>query len=174
EQPSKRNLSRSRLPLLGESADEVDNGLIGFPVLRREARDDIAKIAFVELCILADLARKEAFAQGTEWHKTDPKFFQRRDHFGFRLPPPQRIFTLQRRDRLNCMRTANGLDSRLRKTKMPHLTLRNEVFDRPRHILDRNVRIDAVLIEQVDHIRTKTFQSTLHVFADMCWLAVQT
>ena len=56
---------------------------------------------------------------------------------------------------------------------MPHLTLRNEVFDRSRHILDRNVGIDAVLIEKVDHIRSETFQSTLHVFADMFWLAVQ-
>jgi hypothetical protein len=45
--------------LLGKSADQVDQHLIRFAVLLRKTRDDVAKIAFVELGVFADCAGLE-------------------------------------------------------------------------------------------------------------------
>ena len=39
-----------------------------------------------------------------------------------------------------------------RQSEVPDLALLNQVFHRARDVFDGNVRIDAVLIEQVDHV----------------------
>jgi hypothetical protein len=49
KQLSKRDLSRCRLLLLRESAEQIHACLIRFSVLRRKARDDVAKVVFLEL-----------------------------------------------------------------------------------------------------------------------------
>ena len=44
EQPGERDLRRRRFLLFGDLAEQIDQGLIRFAVLRREARDDVAEI----------------------------------------------------------------------------------------------------------------------------------
>jgi hypothetical protein len=44
----------------------------------------------------------------------------------------------------------NRLCSCFRKAEALHFTFLNQVIDRPRHILDGRVRINAMLIEQID------------------------
>src|ERR1700683_4002088 len=103
KQPGECYLSRCRLFLLREFSNQINQGPIRLTVLRREPRDSIAKIRLVELRRVADLAGEKAFAQRAEWDEADAEFLQCRYDFRFGLSPPERIFTLECRDRLDCV-----------------------------------------------------------------------
>ena len=62
QQPSERDLSRGRLLSRRDFAKQIDESLVRFPGLWREARDDVAEIALIERRFFADRAREEAFA----------------------------------------------------------------------------------------------------------------
>jgi hypothetical protein len=49
-------------------------------------------------------------------------------------------------------------DTGLGQPEMPDFARRDQVFDRPRHILHRYVSIDAVLIEKIDVVGSETFE----------------
>ena len=70
----------------------------------------------------------------------------------FRLAPPQRVFALERGDRLDGVRATDCLHSRFRKAEVLHFAFLDQVLHRARHVLDRHVRVDTVLIEQIDDI----------------------
>src|SRR5436309_2809963 len=91
KQPCESNLGGCRLFLLRESANQINQRLIHFPVLRRKARNDIAEVGFLELRVFADLAGEEALSQWAKWNEPNPEFLQCRDHLRFRLSPPERI-----------------------------------------------------------------------------------
>jgi hypothetical protein len=50
------------------------------------------------------------------------------------------------------MGTTDGLRARLGEAEVLHLAFPDQVFHRARHILDRHVRVDAVLIVKVDRL----------------------
>ena len=156
-----------------KSANQIRQPLIRFPVLGREAWHDVAEIALLELRILSYFAGQEAFTQRTEWNQPDPEFLQRRDHLRFRLPPPKRIFTLERSDGLNGVCAANGLHACFRKSEVFHLTFLNQLLHRSGDFFDWNVRIDTVLIEQVDDIGLETLQRSLGDLLDVLRAAIQ-
>ena len=108
-----------------------------------------------------------------EWNEPDPEFLERRDHFRFRLSPPERIFALERGDGLNCVRATDGLHARFRKSEVLHLALLNQVLHRSRHVFDRHVRIDAVLIEQIDDIGLEALERGFGDLLDVLRPAVQ-
>src|SRR5713226_7345614 len=60
EQPGERDLRRRRLFLLSDPGEQVDNGLIGFDCLGREARVAAANVREVEGRVFVDLARQIA------------------------------------------------------------------------------------------------------------------
>src|SRR5664279_2748417 len=109
KQPGKRDLSRRRLFLLRELANQINQRLIRFTVLRRKARNNVAEVSFVELRVFADLASKEALAQRAEWNEPDAELLECRYNFSFRLSPPKRIFALECRHRLNGVCATDGL-----------------------------------------------------------------
>src|SRR5690348_16034348 len=76
KQPGECDLSRRRVLLLCDRAEQIDERLIRFPVLRRKARDAVPEIGAIEPCILADRSRQEAFAKRAEWNEPDPEFFE--------------------------------------------------------------------------------------------------
>ena len=67
-----------------------------------------------------------------------------------RLAPPQRVFALQRRDRLHRVGAANSLRTRLGQAEVLDLALGDQLLDGTGDVLDRDVGVDAVLVEQVD------------------------
>jgi len=99
-----------------------------FPRRRREAGNDVAEIGAVERRVLVDGAREEALAQGAEGDESDPEFLERRQHLLLGLPPPQRIFALNRRDRLDGVRAADRLHAGLGKPEMLDLALPDQVL----------------------------------------------
>ena len=56
---------------------------------------------------------------------------------------------------------------------MLHLALLDQVFDSSRNIFDRNLVIDAVLVEKIDHIGLEALERGLGDFFDVLWPAVQ-
>jgi hypothetical protein len=97
--------------------DEIDQGLVRLACFGREARDDIAKIAALELGFLVDGAREEALAQRAERDEADSELLECREYFGFRLSPPERVFALQSGDWLYGAGTADRLRAPLRTNR---------------------------------------------------------
>src|SRR6266545_709352 len=62
KQPAEGDLRRSGLLLLCESAEHIDQSLIRFSIVRREARNNTPEVALVELRIFVDRAGEESLA----------------------------------------------------------------------------------------------------------------
>ena len=102
--------------------------------------------------VLVDLAREEALAQRAVRHEADAELLQRRQHLRLGRPPPQRVLALEGGDRLDGVGPADRLHARLGEAEVLDLALPDQLLHRPGHVLDRHVRVDAVLIEQVDDV----------------------
>ena len=89
------------------------------------------------------------------------------NNFRFRLSPPQRVFALERRHRLHCVRATDRLHARFRKAKVLDLALLNQVLHRSGDIFDRHVGIDAVLIEEVNDVGLEPLQRGFGNFLDV-------
>jgi hypothetical protein len=50
------------------------------------------------------------------------------------------------------MSPADGRDAGLRKAEVQNLALSDRLFDRAGDVLDRDVRIDAMLVEKIDDV----------------------
>src|ERR1700676_1054126 len=71
------------------------------------------------------------------------------------------------------MRTTNRLHARFGQTEVLDLAFADEILYRPRDVLDRDVRVDAVLIEQIDSIGLESSQRRVGHLADVRGAAVQ-
>ena len=56
---------------------------------------------------------------------------------------------------------------------MQYLSFLHQVFHRTGYLLYRNLRVDTVLVQQVDVIGTQSFQGTFHRPTDMVGTAVE-
>ncbi len=56
--------------------------------------------------------------------------------------------------RLDGVRAADRLHARFGKAEVLHLACLNQFLHRSRHVFDRHVRVNAVLIEQIDASRS--------------------
>ena len=138
--------------MLRNSAEQVDQRLVCLQSLRRKARQRAAKIGTVEFRIFVDLARQEPLPKRAIRHETYPEFLECGYHLLLRLPPPQRIFALNCGERLDRVGAANGIYARLGKSEVLDLTGLDQFLHRARHVFDGHVRIDAVLVVEVDHV----------------------
>src|SRR5579875_2285410 len=173
QQPGERNLSGGRLFLLGNLLKQVHERLVCLQCLRRKARQNTAEIGAVELGILVNFSGEVALAERTVRHKPDAELLAGRQHMLFRTSPPQRVFALHRRDWLDGVGAPNRFRCRFRKTEMLDLALLNQVLHRARHILDGNLRVDAVLIEQVNRLHTSSLERALGTLLDVFRPAVE-
>src|SRR5579884_3858169 len=158
QQPGERDLGRCRLLAFCDFREQIDERLVGLSVLRLETRNDVAKIAFVELRFFADLAGEEAFAQRTEWNESDPEFLKRRDHLRLGISPPKRIFALECSDRMYRVGATDGLYASLGKAEVLDLAFLDKFLHGSGDVFDGHIRIDAVLIEKIDHISLQALE----------------
>jgi len=93
--------------------------------------------------------------------------------FRFRLAPPQRVFALERSHRLDGVRAADGLRASFGHPKVLHLALQNQILHRARHIFNRHVRVNAMLIEQINDIHFEPLERAFDGLFDVRRLAVQ-
>src|SRR6266853_3678428 len=82
------------------------------------------------------------------------------------------ILTLHGRDRLDGVGAAERVHAGFGHAEVLHLALRNQFLDRARHVLDRDIRVDAMLIIEIDDIGAKPFQRTLDALLDALGPAV--
>ena len=80
---------------------------------------------------------------------------------------------MQCRDRLNRVCATDGLYACLRESEVLHFALLNQLLHRSRGVFDRHVRIDSVLVEQVDDIGLETLERGLGDLLDVLGATVQ-
>src|SRR6266853_1163235 len=154
KQPSKRELSRCHLPLFREFAEQINQRLVSFTVLRVKAWDGVAEIRLIELRIFVDLACQKTLAKRSKWNESDPEFLKRRQHHFFRLPPPERVLTLKCGDRLNRVCATDRLRSCFRQAEVLNLTLLDELLHRLRDLPDvLRATIEAAPLASISRIR---------------------
>src|SRR6266542_747942 len=122
--------------------------------------------AGVARCFLDDFPGQEPLPERAEGNEADPELLERRQDLLLRLAPPERVLALQRGHRLDSMRPADRLDASLRESEVPDLPLRDQLLHRAGDVLDRHVRVDAVLVEQVDRVGAEPLQRSLDAAAD--------
>src|SRR5215218_5287575 len=152
QQPRKRDLRRSGLLAVCEGLQPLYEREVCLPVLLRESRNDVAEVSSVERRLVVDLAGEKPLTERAERHESDAELLERRKNFCLGLSPPQGVFALQRRNRVNRVRPANGLNACLRQSEVSDLAFPDEVPDCAGDVFDRHVGIDAMLIEEVDPI----------------------
>jgi hypothetical protein len=134
-----------------------------------KARNDVAEIGAIELRSCGDRASEKALTKWAEWNEADPEFFEGWQHLLFRASPPERVFALNCGDRLDAVCPTDCLDSWFRKAEVLHLTLLNEILHRSRDVFDGHVRVNAVLVEQIDDIGLESLEGGLGDFRDVLW-----
>ena len=106
-----------------KAGHQVDQSLVGLAILRAETRNAAAEVRAVEFRIRVDLAGEKAFAERAEGNEPNAELFKGGHHGLLRLPPEQRVLTLQCGNGLNRVGAANGLRTGLGETKVLHLCL---------------------------------------------------
>ena len=105
--------------------------------------------------------------------EADAEFAQHRQHRGFGVAGPQRVLRLQSGDRMHGVGAADRVHPGLGQPDVAHLALRDQLRDRADGVLDRRVRVDAVLVVQIDVVGAEAAQRTLDRGADVGRAAVQ-
>jgi hypothetical protein len=72
-----------------------------------------------------------------------------------------------RGDRLHGVRAANGLRAGLGQAEMLNFPIGDQLLDRARHVLDWHVRVNAMLVEEVDGLDTQPLQPRVAHLADV-------
>src|SRR5438270_4760878 len=67
----------------------------------------------------------------------------------------------------------DGLHSCLGKSEVLDLALLDQLLHRSCNVFDGHIRIDTMLIEEIDHIGLKAFERSLGNLLDVLWPAVQ-
>ena len=66
----------------------------------------------------------------------------------------------------------NGRWSSLRQAQIAHLAFPHKLGHGADRILNRHIRIDSMLVVQVDHLYTKTLQTGITALAYIFWFAI--
>src|SRR4051794_2219815 len=166
EKPSERDLRWGRAFGSGEMLKHRDESLVRAERLRTEARNNAPEVVLSEGSVGGDRAGEETLTERTERDKADAQGFQGRQDFLFRLAPPERILTLKGCHGLNGMSPADRLRAGLRQAEVLDLSLADEVSDRSDHVLNRHIRVDAVLVIEVDRLHPQALQRPLRGLPD--------
>ena len=155
-------VSRSTRAWLTARACSVNRG-------RLPRRSPVSNDVVVEIVPV----RKEALAERAERYEADAELDQGRQDLLLGLAPPQRVLALQRGDRLDGARPADGADAGLGQPELLDLALCDEVLDGAGDVLDRHVRVDAVLVQQVDPVGPEALQGGVDDLPDVLGAAVE-
>src|SRR5262249_2565728 len=167
KEPGKRDLGGRGLLLHGNRLQPFDQDLIRLPCLGSETRQAISEITLRERGVLIELASQKAPAEWTEWNETNAELLACRQHFPFRLAPPQRVLALQRSDGMHRVGATYGLHSGFGEAEMPDFTLTDQILDGSGDVFHGNVRVNTMLIEQIDPVSLQPLQGSICYSADV-------
>ena len=117
-------------------------------------------------------AGQEAAAQRAEGHQADPELPQHGDQVAFEVPLPERVFALQRGDRVHRVGAPDRRLARLGQAEEADLALPHQLSHRADHLLDRHGRIHPVLVKEVDAVGPEPAKRGLDRLTDVLGTAV--
>ena len=145
---------------VGERADVVDERLVRARGSRRSNRGTRARISpAANVASASTVPVRNPLPSGLNGTNPMPSSAQRRQHLGLGVAGPQRVLALHRGHR-DAPR-ARGGSCRPPASESPKcrtLPARDELADGAGDVLDRHVRVDAVLVEQVDRVDAEPLQ----------------
>src|SRR5690606_36429466 len=167
EHPRERELCGSAALVRGDLANRVDELEIASKVLALEARVLAAPVIGCEIVDAANRAREEATAEGTVGDEADTELRAERQQLVLRVAAPQRILGLKSADGVHRVRAADRGRRRFGQAEVAYLAFTHEIGHCADRVLDRRLRVDAMLIIEIDHVHAEAFQarvaSLLHV-----------
>ena len=119
------------------------------------------------------VAGEEPAAQRRVGHEPDAELAQQRQHLRLGVARPQRVLRLQRGDRVDGVGAADRVRPGLGQADVADLALGDELGQGADGVLDRRVRVDAVLVVEVDVVGAEPLQRTLDRGADVRGTAVE-
>ena len=118
-----------------------------------EKRDSMpANIAGSEAGIRVNPAGEELHTERAPWYEADSEFVARRDYILLRAAPQHRVFVLHSGYRQSGVSATQRVQPHLGQAPVQNLALCHQILNRAGDILDRYLRIDAVLVEEVDAV----------------------
>ena len=174
QHPGQRDLRRRRLLLRRDPCPRRSTSAWFALRFSGEKRGTVLRKSVLSNVVLASIVPvRKPLPSGLNGTKPMPSSSSAGRISCLRLAPPQRVFALQRRDRLNRVGAPNRPHAGLRQAEVLDLALLNQVLDRPRDLFDRHVRVDAVLIEQVDGLDPEPLERALGHLPDVLGPAVR-
>ena len=151
-EPCERYLGRCRLLPFCDRAQQINQDLIRFPSLRRKARNVLRKSELSNVVFSSILPVRKPLPSGLNGTKPIPSSSSvgSTSSSGSRHHSEYSLWTC--RDRLDGVRATDRPHSCFRKAEVLDLALLNQVLHRSRYVFDRHVRVNTVLIEQIDGI----------------------
>src|SRR5581483_7759258 len=120
-----------------------------------------------EIVRRAVASREEPATERTVGDERDPELAAQREQFVFRIAAPHRVLGLQRRDRMHRRRAPDRRRSRLRQAEETNLAGAHEIRHRADRLFDRDVRVDAVLVIEIDRVDLQALQRRVARLADV-------
>src|SRR5688572_7393709 len=159
EQPGERQLPRRAAVLAGKLLHLLDEIDVALEIFLLEPRMSAPAVVFRDVGNLVHLPGEQAAAQRRVGDQRDAELPQRRQRLLGLDPIEQRVLDLQRGEGMDAVRAAHRGRGRLGQTEIAHLPLLHEPRHGPDRLLDRDGRIDAVLVVEVDHVHAESLQA---------------
>ena len=134
---------------------------VALGVLAAEARLGAPPVVGVELVGRAEAAGEEAAAERGVGDEADAELAQRRQHLVLDVAAEERVLALDGGHRVHRVRGADRLRRRLAEPVVADLALLHQLGQRPDGLLDRRVRVHAVLVVEVDVVGAEAAQRAL-------------
>jgi large subunit ribosomal protein L32 len=174
EYPRDRNLRRRHALALGDLLHAVGEPHVALEVGAREPRVTLPKIVVLQLVRRAEAAGEEAAAERAVRDEPDAELAQRVEDLALGIASPQRILRLQRGDGMNGVRATDCLRGCLREAEVAHLAGGDELCHRTDGLLDGRLRVDTVLVVEVDVVRAEPLQRPVDRRTDVLGPSVRT
>src|SRR3984893_9825813 len=167
EEPGERELGRSGALLSGDLLDPADEPEVVLEILILEARMLPATVVLGNVPSLLDPGAQQTASEGRVGDEGDAELTARGDRVLAGLPIEQRVLALHGADGMGGVPPPDGLGRRLRQSEKADLP----ALDEPRHaahgVLDGHLRIDPVLVVEVDHVHAQALEARVAGFRDI-------
>src|ERR1035437_1676290 len=160
EHPGQRDLRRSGAVLDGYAAHDLDDRDVTRAVLAGEARLRETEVVLRERLGIHRAGEKTATERAVR-HEADAELEDRREHLVLDVAGPQRVLALHRCDRMRRVGAADRRRRGLGEAQEPYLAGGDRFGHRADGLFDRHLRIDAVLVPQVDVADAKPLERAL-------------
>ena len=111
-----------------------------------------------ELDVGVDRAGEEAFAERAIRHEPDAELLERREHLLLGSLPPQRVLALHGSHRKHGVGPADRAGRRFGQAPVLDLAGVDEFLDRSGDLFNGNVRIDTMLVVEIDRVDAEPTQ----------------